>query len=156
MSFRKSISIKSALVGGVWATFAVSAMMLMNNATGAFPELHVARTLSTLLGAPGHVMVGWGVHFLLGTVVFGSAFAVLAPRIPVRSNLVKGLAFGFLMWLGMMTVFMPLGGSGFFGATRGSIVPIAGLVLNLVYGLILSAVYGLESASLRKVAGGNR
>ncbi len=156
MKFGRTISIKSALLGGVWATFAVSAIMLMNNATGAIPELHIARTLSSLLGAPGHVMAGWGTHFILGTIVFSSAFAVLAPRIPVRSSLIKGLVFGALMWLGMMVVFMPLGGAGFFGATRGSIVPIAGLVLNLVYGLILGSVYGLESAPISKAAGGSR
>ena len=149
------ISIKGGLLGGVWATFVISAMMAMNNATHAIPELHLARTLSSILGAPNNVMVGWIAHFVLGTIVFGIAFAALAPRIPIRSNLVKGLGFGFLTWLGMMVIFMPLGGAGFFAAARGSVAPIAALVLNLVYGLVLGAVYGRESGPIENVASGN-
>jgi len=130
--------------------------MLMNNATGALPELHIVRTLSSILGAPTHVMVGWITHVLLGTIVFSMAFAALEAQLPARSNLVKGVAFGLLTWLGMMVVFMPLGGAGFFGTTRSSIVPVAALVLNLVYGLILGAVYGSASRPIGKVASGNR
>ena len=156
MISNRMISIKAGFLGGVWATFVISAMMAMNNATHAIPELHLARTLSSILGVPDHAIVGWIAHFVIGTILFGIAFAVLAPRIPFRSNLVKGLAFGLLTWLGMMVIFMPLGGAGFFAATRGPIAPIAALVLNLVYGSVLGVVYGRESGPIKKVESANR
>jgi len=143
------ISIRSGIQGGFVATFAASAMMLMNNAIGKIPEIHIARTLSAMLGSPGEFMPGWIAFVVIGTVVFGTIFAVAAPRVPLRSSLVKGILFGFVIWLGMMLVFMPLAGAGLFGMDRSTIVPIATLVLTLVYGVVLGAVYSWDIAALQ-------
>jgi hypothetical protein len=140
------VSLRSGLQGGFAGTFAASAMMLMNNAIGKIPEVHIARTLSAMLGSPGQALPGWIAFFVLGSVVFGIAFAVLAPRIPIRSNLIKGMLFGFVIWLGLMLVFMPLAGAGVFGMNRSTIVPLATLVLTLVYGSVLAAVYSWDAA----------
>ena len=142
------VSLRSGIQGGFVATFAASAMLLMNNATGKIPEIHIARTLSNLIGAPGQFMPGWLTFVAIGTLVFGTIFAVVAPRIPLRSNLVKGVLFGLAIWLGMMLVFMPLAGAGVFGMNRGTIVPVATLVLTLVYGTVLATVYSWDIAAL--------
>ena len=139
------VSIRSGLQGGFAASFAASAMMLMNNAIGKIPEVHIAKTLAAMLGSG--TLGGWLAFFAIGTVVFGVIFALAAPRMPTRSNFVKGLLFGFAIWLGMMLIFMPLAGAGVFGMNRGTIVPLATLALTLVYGIVLGIVYGWDAAA---------
>jgi hypothetical protein len=137
-------SIRSGLLGGFAASFAASAMMLMNNAIGKIPEIHIAKTLAAMLGSSG-ALAGWLAFFGIGTIVFGVIFALATPRMPTRSNFVKGLLFGFAIWLGMMLIFMPLAGAGVFGVNRGAIVPLATLALTLIYGIILGIVYGWDA-----------
>ncbi|MGH8617541.1 MAG: DUF6789 family protein [Burkholderiales bacterium] len=145
------IRFREALYGGFIATFAASVMMQMNNAIGKIPEVHVATTLSSIMGAPDR-LTGWMTHFLLGVIIFPLVFSLLERRLPVRTYAIKGLLFGLLLWLGMMTVFMPAADAGMFGLARGAVVPVATLVLNLFYGLILGIFYGWDLAPVRKAA----
>ncbi len=137
------IKIREALYGGFIATFAASVLIQMNNAIGKIPEVHVASTLSSIVGASDR-WPGWLAHFLLGIVIFPLIFSLLERRLPVRTYAVKGLIFGVLIWLGMMLVFMPVSGAGMFGLSRGGVVPIVTLVLNLIYGLLLGIFYGWD------------
>ena len=147
---------KYAIISSSVATFVAAAMMMMNNALHSIPELHVARTLAGILGYPGTPLVGWMAFFILGMLVCGLLFAAVAPRIPVRSYLAKGLLFGVGSWLFMMLVMMPLAGAGFFGAVRGHVLALAAFVLNLSYWVALSLVYryliGPEPAGMRSTA----
>ena len=144
---------KYAVISSAVATFVAAAMMMMNNALHSIPELHVARTLAGILGHPDTPLVGWVAFLILGVLVCGLLFAGVAPRIPTRSYLVKGLIFGVGSWLFMMVVMMPLAGAGFFGVVRGHVLPLASLVLNLSYWLTLSLVFrylvGPETAGMR-------
>ncbi len=133
--------IKTGFMSGAIATFVAGSMLLMNNALRQFPDVHIAKTLSALLGAPGQTMVGVIAIMILGIFVFGALFAVLAPRLPVRTYLAKGLVFGVASWLVMMVVYMPLGGGGLFGLERSVVVPFVTLVLNLVYWVVLSQMF---------------
>lgn len=133
--------IKTGFMSGALATYITGSLLLLNNALRQFPDVHIAKTLSALLGAPGQTMVGVIVILITGVFVFGALFAVLAPRLPVRGYLGKGLAFGAASWLVMMVVYMPLGGAGLFGLERSAIVPFVTLVLNLVYWVVLSLTY---------------
>jgi hypothetical protein len=135
------VSIKNGLIAGAVATFAAGSMMLMNNAIHRIPDLHVARTLAGILGSPDQAGVGWLAFLFLGIVVFGTLFAVLAPKLPVKSYFIKGLIFGAVSWLLMMVVFMPLGDGGFFGLSRSTAIAPAALVLNLVYWTVLALIY---------------
>lgn len=134
-------SIKMGFLGGLMGTFVAGSMLLMNNALNSFPQLHVAHAMAAILGSPDNVMVGVAAIMVIGIVVFGALFAVIAPRLPMRSYLVKGLAFAGASWLLMMVVFMPLDGAGFFGLKGGPIVPEATLVLNLAYWIMLGVTY---------------
>ena len=133
--------IRMGFLGGLLGTFVAASMMLMNNALHRIPEVHVAKTLSGILGSPDQVMVGVLVLLVAGIFVFGGLFAVLAPRLPIRSYLLKCLAFAMVSWLFMMLVFMPLGDAGFFGLNRSPVVPLATLILNLAYWFTLGMSY---------------
>ena len=118
----------------------------LNNAIGKIPDLHIPQTLSAILGEPYHIMVGGITFFITGTFLFGIIYPWIAPRLPVRSNPIKGLLFGFAIWLAMMLIVMPLAGAGFFATNRGAIAPAAVLVLTLVYGMVFAAVYAWDLA----------
>src|SRR5262245_49861622 len=122
--------IKVAFMGGLVATFVVGSMLLMNNATHRLPRLGIGRSLASIIGLPDNLFVGWLVFVVLGIFVFSALFAVTAPRIPVKSYLLKGLLFGGAAWLLMMIVFMPLAGQGLFAFERGYMVAALCLVLN--------------------------
>ena len=149
---RRTISVRDALASGVMATFAVSVIMVMKNATHSVPEVHIAQTLATLVGSQ-HVLVGWAIHLFIGIVVWSLSFALLAPRLPTGSYLIKGMMFGALAWVAMMLLYMPLAGAGLFGLHRGTAVPIMTLVMHLVYGVVLGSVYSMGIQPSRTTSG---
>lgn len=149
--------VRSGILAGFAATCVASVIMLMNNAIGKIPDLHIPQTLSVMLGEPDHIMVGGITFFITGTFLFGIMYSLIAPRLPVRSNPIKGLLFGFAIWLGLMLIVMPLAGAGFFAVNRGAIAPAAVLLLTLVYGMVLAAVNAWDLAGgepLAKRSGG--
>jgi uncharacterized membrane protein YagU involved in acid resistance len=134
-------NLRNGVMAGFFATLVISMLMMVKTASGQFPELHVIRTLSDMMGV--NLVIGAGIHMLIGSVVWGIAFAMLAGRLPGRSYLVKGIVFGVLAWLMMMSIFMPLAGAGFFAVERGTIVvPVMTLIYHLVFGAVLGTVYG--------------
>ena len=135
------VSIRSGLVAGFIATFVTSAMIMMKNATGRLADVNVLKVWSAMLGEPTHAAVGWLAHIVVGVVVGGIAFALLAPSLPTRSFAIKGALFGILMWLVMMFVVMPLAGAGMFATHQSGLAPVATLVLYVTYGLVLGNFY---------------
>ena len=135
------VSIRSGLLGSLFATFAISAIVQMKKATGSLPDVHLLNAWSTLFGEPSDLAVGWIAHLVVSIIVGGIGFALLSTRLPSRSFAIKGAAFGVLMWLLIMLVVMPLAGAGIFAAHQSGMAPIAMLVLYLIYGLILGQSY---------------
>jgi hypothetical protein len=135
-------AIRGGLLAGFLATVAVTMMMMIKTATGQFPELHVVRTISSVIGTPDNLVTAFGVHIFIGTVIWGIAYAMIESRIPISSHSAKGALFGVFAWLMMMMVFMPLAGAGLFASHRGSMyVPLITLAYHLVFGLVLGNVY---------------
>jgi hypothetical protein len=130
------------MVAGFVATIVLSALMLMKTMMGVMPELNPIKMISDMLGAPP--AIGWVMHFMIGTVLWGSLFAWLDPIIPGEGHWLKGILFGVGAWLVMMIVVMPMGGAGFFGSHLGMMAPVMTLVLHIVFGFALGAVYALE------------
>ena len=140
-------SMRSALLGGFIATMVTSFMLIMKNALGKFNEVHIPQTLSSVLGMPDHIVVGGIAFVIIGALLLSVPYAFVAPHMPVRSSLTKGLLFGLGVWLTMMLVLMPAAGAGVFAMNRSSaIVPAFDLALTLIYGLILAFVYAWDSA----------
>ena len=132
-------NLKSGFLAGFIATVVLSVLMVMKGMMGLMPELDVAAMLAGMIGAP--VIVGWIVHFLIGTVAWGGGFAVLYDYIPGSSAVQKGIVFGIAAWLGMMILIMPMAGAGLFGLALGMMAPIMTLVLHIIFGAVLGAVF---------------
>jgi uncharacterized membrane protein YagU involved in acid resistance len=74
-------------------------------------------------------------------VVFPLIYFALVPRFLPGPPLVKGLVFGFVLWLLAATVVMPMAGAGFFMSEIGGIkAAIAALLGHLVYGGLLGTI----------------
>ena len=132
-------NLKSGFLAGFIATVVLSVLMVIKGMMGVMPELDVAAMLAGMIGAP--VIVGWIVHFLIGTVAWGGGFAVLYDYIPGSSAVQKGIVFGIAAWLGMMILIMPMAGAGLFGLALGMMAPIMTLVLHIIFGAVLGAVF---------------
>lgn len=92
-------------------------MMVIKSMMGVMPQLDVAAMIGMMMGVP--VAVGWIIHFMIGTIAWGSGFALLYDVIPGGSAIGKGIVFGVAAWLGMMVMIMPMAGAGFFGMNMG-------------------------------------
>jgi len=136
----------SGLIAGLMATIVLSVLMLIKTAMGMLPELSAIAMLAGLAnqyaGLPGTPLVGWVLHFLIGTLLWGLLFAWLGTRIPGPSHIVRGIVFSVGAWVLMMIILMPLAGAGLFGLQMGIAAPVATLVLHIIFGAVLGAVYG--------------
>lgn len=134
------------VLAGLIATIAISLFMLLRLSAGVLTEYHPVEIMNLtahgLLGTADSRLVGWPLHFLVGTVVWGMLYVLLEPRIPGGNRAVKGLTFGALVWFVIMVTIFPAAGSGFFALGFGVAVPVMTLLAHLLYGLVLGGVYG--------------
>lgn len=139
-------NIGKGMLAGFIATVALSAMMVLKGVMGVMPDLNAIKMLTGMahgfMGTPVVPIVGWVLHFVIGSIVWGILFAVLIKHIPGNSPTVKGLVFGTAAWLLMMVMIMPTAGAGLFGLHLGMGAPVATLMLHWVFGAVLGAMYG--------------
>ncbi len=133
-------NLKNGFLAGFIATAVLSIMMVAKAMMGVMPALDVAAMIAMMMGAP--VIIGWLVHFMIGTVAWGGGFAVLYGVIPGGNAIVKGIVFGVAAWLGMMIMVMPMAGAGLFGMNFGIMAPMMTLVLHIIFGAVLGGVFG--------------
>lgn len=127
------------MLAGFAATLVLSAIMVMKSMMGLMPQLDVSAMLSNMMGSTG--TGGWIAHFLIGTVLFGIAFAILFHRIPGDSAVLKGIVFASGAWLIMMIAIMPMAGAGVFGMALGIMAPAMTFMLHVIYGAVLGFTY---------------
>jgi hypothetical protein len=144
--------ILKSMIAGFVATIVLSVLMILKMKMGLMPELNAIKMMTTMahgmLGTPAVPLVGWVMHFMIGTVLWGIAFTSINALLPSSGYITKGLYFGVLAWVLMMVMVMPMAGAGFFGLSLGMLAPVMTLMLHLVYGAILGAIYAklLDSA----------
>jgi len=131
------------MVAGFVATVVLSALMLMKQQMGMMPELNPIQMVTSMLGASSPA-TGWLMHFLIGTVLWGTLFAWLDPYIPGGAHWLKGAWFSIGAWLMMMIIVMPMAGKELFGIDLGIMAPVMTLVMHVIYGIVLGATYGFE------------
>ncbi len=139
--------IGKTMIAGFIATVILSALMIAKMLMGLMPELNAIRMLTAMahgmLGTPATPIVGWLLHFFIGSVLWGGLFALIGHRLP-GGPIARGAVFGTLAWVLMMVLVMPMAGAGLFGLHLGLMAPVMTLVLHLIYG----AVLGLASDRL--------
>jgi uncharacterized membrane protein YagU involved in acid resistance len=137
-------SIKGGLTAGFVATVVLSVLMIGKAASGLMSNLNPIADMvhlgSMLAGTDVPPVFGWVCHFLIGTIVWGIAYALLVRHLP-GPPVVQGLIFGVIAWLAMMIVFMPLVGHALFGLDLGMPAVVITLILHVVYGGVLGTVY---------------
>ncbi len=134
----------AGLGAGFVATLVLSALMVAKGMMGLMPDLNVIAMLSTMMG--GAMIIGWLIHFLIGTVVWGGAFAMIHDHLPDGSLTAKGVVFAIGAWILMMTLVMPVAGAGLFGMKMGIMAPIMTLILHVIYGAVLGFVFQMLTA----------
>ena len=132
-------NIVKGVIAGFAATVVLSLLMMMKSAIGLMPELDVIAMLSAMMGSG--LAMGWVAHFMIGSLVWGGLFALLAPKLPGGSLWLKGVFFGVVAWVLMMVAIMPMAGAGVFGMKFGMLAPVMTLVLHLIFGAVLGGVY---------------
>lgn len=138
--------IGDGMVAGLVATTVISALMLFKQLIGVAPQVDVIAMLTHLLGA-NTLVAGWLCHFFIGTLLWGTAFAVLSETFP-GAYWMRGAIASLIPWLLMMFFLMPLAGAGVFGLAIGVAVPITTLVLHLVFGAVVGSVFASAESSL--------
>ena len=137
--------LSKGIFAGFIATIVLSLLMIMKAMMGMMPNLNVIAMLTHMSGASSP-LVGWVMHFMIGSVVWGGLFALLYDRIPGGSALMKGIVFGVGAWLLMMVMVMPMAGAGLFGMNFGMAAPVMTLMLHIIFGMVLGLVYGFRAA----------
>ena len=130
------------IVAGFVATIVLSALMLMKQAMGVMPLLNPVEMITQMMGAQTSI-VGWVIHFFIGSVMWGIIYAWLDSSLS-GPHWMRGVIFATGAWLVMMVVVMPMAGAGFFGVNMGMMAPIATLMLHWIFGAVLGWVYGAQ------------
>ncbi|MCL7939665.1 hypothetical protein M8009_05005 [Halomonas sp. ATCH28] len=134
------------LMAGFAATLVISLILVLRLAAGIIPWYDPIEVMNLaaqdLLGAPDSYMLAWGIHFVVGTLIWGLLFALLVPYLPGRTPIRRGLEFGVGSWLVVMVTVFPLAGSGLFGLGFGLVAPLSMLIAHLIFGAVIGAVYG--------------
>jgi len=128
---------KGALAGLI-ATVPVAIIALIKQFAGLAPGVDVINILGRLVGQTSEI-AGWVVLFVGGTL-FGIAFAALdahVENVTEAGEMARGAILGFLLWIVLMLLCIPLYGNQGFG------VMFAGLMLVsiLIYGVVMGLVY---------------
>ena len=125
-------------IAGLVATIPVAVIALIKQFAGLVPGIDVIGILGRLVGQTSEV-AGWVVLFVGGTL-FGVAFAALdahVENVTEAGEMARGAILGFLLWIVLMLLCIPLYGNEGFG------VMFAGLMLVsiLIYGIVMGLVY---------------
>lgn len=104
MAFRR------AVLAGLAGTAVMTMLMLMAPLMG-MPEMNIGAMLGGFLGV-GEA-VGWGMHFMIGTVLAVIFSLVFVGRLP-GTAVARGAFYGVLVFLLAQLVVMPMMGAGVF------------------------------------------
>jgi uncharacterized protein DUF6789 len=121
------------IIAGFLATIALSAML--------DPIAMLVRTAGILSPT-----LGWLLHFLVGTLVWGAGFALVQGWLRGPSWL-RGIEFGVGAWLLVVIIVVVMRRLGLFGVDLGFVTPLAMLAIHIVFGGLLGGIYDLLESS---------
>lgn len=128
------------IIAGLVATVVLSVLMIMKGKMGLMPDVNVIAMLASKMG--GNSMMAWVAHFMIGMIGYGIAYVVIFSKLPFSSVILRGIALGVAGWAMMMIAVMPMMGAGLLGMklASGMMVPVATLMLHVIFGAVLSFV----------------
>lgn len=133
---------KAGMISGFTATVVLSALMVIKGRMGLMPDVDVIAMLARQMGSS--TVMGWLAHFMIGVIGYGIAYALVFSRLSLGGHALRGLVLGIAGWLVMMVMLMPMMGAGLFGMQMpsGMMVPVATLMLHVIFGAVLGLVFG--------------
>nr|WP_240920904.1 DUF6789 family protein [Pseudoalteromonas sp. Z9A5] len=88
MSFSLSGIIKGIIAGFI-GTLVLTGLMMMKKYVGIMPSLDPVQMITNMVaektGTQTNMMVGWVLHFVIGSVAWGVAFSVINDLLPSNS-----------------------------------------------------------------------
>jgi hypothetical protein len=131
--------IYKGIAAGLAGAAVRAALLRINTEIGFLPELDFIALVGQLTstGRTGGLII----HLIFGAAL-GGAFAWLDPDLPGDSLRQRGIIVASAAWFLMMFLLMPLGGLGVFGLNAGVLLPLAALVLHIIFGAVMGGAYG--------------
>lgn len=137
--------IMKGVIAGFVATLVLTLIMMAKKMMGIMLELDpihmMADMVSLQMGLKPNIVIGWVMHFGIGSVAWGGAFAIFNRILPSSSQVMKGIALGIVAWFMMMIGPMPMSGAGFFGLQIGTMAPVMTFMLHIIFGVVLGLVF---------------
>jgi len=134
------MNIKAGVISGFVATVVLSILMIAKAKMGVMPDLNAIKMLAGMMHTS--LAMGWVAHFIIGTLIWGILFSVLVDKLP-GGVLSSAIIFSIGAWLIMMVGVMPMAGAGLFGLNLDMMVPVATLMLHIIWGIVLGLTYKL-------------
>lgn len=115
--------------------------MLMKQAMNVMPQMDMIGMISGMMKLSR--AMGWVVHFIVGTVLYGGAYAWVFVRIWPDIHWLNGVALGIFGWLLASVALMPMADKGLFGVKMGGMAPVMSFVMHVLFGALLGWIYGM-------------
>ncbi|MGB8575060.1 MAG: DUF6789 family protein [Pseudolabrys sp.] len=144
-----------SIAAGLCGSAAHSGLMALKSWLRILPTFqpydNLQMLLTALVGNSVHPMVPWVLSFFNGSVVLGFLFGHFYQKLPGRTGVMKGVLFGFAVWIAMSLTFFPAIGKGLFAAQAGlGIAPtLFTLAMVLTYSVTLGVAYSLFTSQTR-------
>lgn len=124
-----------SFIAGIIGTTIMSFIMYVAPMMG-IPKMNPPAMLAGMMGMP--ITVGWLMHFVIG-IIFAAFYVFLfAPKIKIKSKLLKGAAFGFIVFIFAQIAMAMM------GALIGGIPEPEGAMIGVILGGILGhIVFGI-------------
>lgn len=141
-----------AILGGFIATLVMTLLMYAAPAI-RMPKMDIAAMLGSMLSK--HMAtpmskswwMGMIAHFIDGTIIFPLIYAYLLYAVLPGEPWVKGLLWGFVLWVLAEAFIIPMMGMGFFSiyAPHRVMIAVESLIGHLIYGALLGAIAGPQA-----------
>jgi hypothetical protein len=144
-----------SIAAGLCGSAAHTALMAFKSWAQILPSFRpyddLQALLTTVIGSSVNPVIPWALSYFNGSVVLGFLFGRSYQVLPGDTGVIKGLVFGFGVWLAMGLIFFPAIGKGWFATqTELGIAPtFFTLVMVLTYSVTLGVAYSTFTSQTR-------
>ncbi len=94
------IRLGRGMAAGLVATLTISMFLILRLSAGVMPWYNPIEimnlTAQRALGTPSSIFVGWAIHFVVGTLIWGTLFGLMESDLPGGSDTRRGIRPGRL------------------------------------------------------------